>query len=494
MRRPARFAGRRIDATAATAAAVGAAAVLLRLPHLGDAFWQDEVASARILREPTPARMLAHVVRTESTPPLWYALGWLVHHAGVPLQDVRLLSVAAGGAAAALVVLVARRVVPLVPAALAGALVAVGGEFAAAGVELRAYALLGLLAVLYALALDAAVRRPSPRRGAALALVTGAGSLAHYFFLFTVVAGAAWVWLEPQARPARRRATTAIAAGLTLASPWLPFALRQYHHDRFRWIGPFDGRVVANTMFRLFTPLVHVEWVPAAFLALAAVGALRLARRSPRGRLCAALAFGPLVSAALAWRLGLRIYDVRNLLETGAFAAVCVAAAAGGLAPRARSAAVAALGAAALVAFAWEQRVPPAPYEGIARTLVAEGWRPAAPVLVFGSPYAFRSPLEWYLPHDPRLAVLRLARDDCRVVYVVAGRRATPAVADDVVAARRVGRFLVGRVRLGDPLAGRPSLLAAPPARVRCEAQAVATRYATAPSASRSKTGSSSTL
>jgi len=473
VRAPIRFPGRRIDAL--TALGVAVAALLLRLPRLGDAFWQDEVASARILREPTPAGMLARVARTESTPPLWYALGWLVHHAGVPLADVRALSAVAGAALAGLVVIAARSFVPRAPAVLAGVLVAVGGEFAAAGSELRAYALLALLAALFALALDAAVRRPERRWAVALALVTAAGALTHYFFLLTVAAGAAWLWLEPNARPARRRASVAIAAGLALASPWLPFALRQYRADRYGWIGPFDARVVANTMFRLFTPLVHAEWVAAAFLVLIAAGALRLARHSPRGRLCAALALGPLAAAALAWRLGLRVYAVRNLIEVGAFGAVCAAAAVSMLAPRARAAAAAALAAAAVAGFVRDQAVPAAPYAGIAHTLVAEGWRPAEPVLVFGSPYAFRSPLEWYLPHDPRLAVVHPGRDACRIVYVVAGRRATATVADDVLAARRVGRFLVGRVRLDDPLHGpRASLLATPQARARCSARAVA--------------------
>jgi MFS family permease len=475
VRRPVRFAGRRIDATAATAVAVGGAALLLRLPRLGDAFWQDEVASARVLREPTPARMLAHVIRTESTPPLWYALAWLVHRVGVPLQDERLLSAAAIALLAGLVVVAARFFVPPLQAAAAGVLVAVGGEFAAAGSELRAYALLALLAALFAFALDATARRPRRRTLVALGLVTAAGSLTHYFFLFTVAAGLLWLWVEPQRPAGRVRATAAIAAGLALAAPWLPFALRQYHADRYSWIGPFAGRVVANTLFRLFTPLVHVEWVPLALLALTAVGAARLARHSPRGRLCAALAFGPVAAAALAWRLGVRIYAVRNLIEAGAFAAVCAVAGVSPLAPRLRAVAAATLAAAALAGFAWEQQVPAAPYAGIARTLVAEGWRPTTPVLVFGSPYAFRSPLEWYLPHDPRLDVLRAARAACRVVYVVAGRRATRVVADDVVAARRVGRFLVGRLRLDDRLDGRhASLLAAPQAVLRCGSRSVA--------------------
>ena len=108
------------------AAAVAAAA---RLPGIfGQALSQDEVASARILREPGFVAMLGHVARTESTPPLWYALAWLVHRAGVPLADVRLLSVLAGCGLAAVVVAAGRYVLPDGAALLAGLLVAVGNE------------------------------------------------------------------------------------------------------------------------------------------------------------------------------------------------------------------------------------------------------------------------------------------------------------------------------------------------------------------------------
>jgi hypothetical protein len=467
--RPARFAGRRIDGTTATAVAVAGAAALLRVPRLGDPFWQDEVASARILREPTVGRMLAHVARTESTPPLWYGLAWLAHRLGAPLQDVRGLSVFFGAVVAGLTVVAARALLPLAPSALAGVLVAVGGQFAAAGWELRAYALLALLSVVFALALERAVRRPGARSAGLLVLVTSAGLLTHYFFAFTAAAGAVWLWLEPHARASRRRVTLALLGGAALAAPWLPFAVRQYRQDRFSWIGGFDGKVVANTSFRIFTPLAHAEWVPLAFLALVLAGALRLARSSPRGRLFAALGVGPLVAAAIVWRAGVRVYAVRNLIEVGAFLAVCAAAGLAAFAPRVRTALVVSLGVAAVAGFVWDQRAPAAPYARIAAALVSEGWSPAQPVMVFGSPYAFRSPLEWYLPRAPQLAIVGAARSDCRVGYVVAGRRAARGVADDVLDGRTIGRFLVARARFDDR-ARDASLLAAPAARVRCEA------------------------
>src|SRR5437588_9522237 len=85
--------------------AVGVVAVLARLPNaLSAPLWMDEVASARVLSEPTFGQMLGRVARTESTPPLWYAFGWALRRAGVALVDVRLLSVAAGALLAILVV------------------------------------------------------------------------------------------------------------------------------------------------------------------------------------------------------------------------------------------------------------------------------------------------------------------------------------------------------------------------------------------------------
>ena len=90
------------------AVGVGLVAVAVRLPQVfARAFWQDEVASARILSEPTLFAMLRQVRATESTPPFWYALGWGVHRLGVPLREVRLLLVLFGALGCVLVVLVA---------------------------------------------------------------------------------------------------------------------------------------------------------------------------------------------------------------------------------------------------------------------------------------------------------------------------------------------------------------------------------------------------
>src|SRR5437763_14667371 len=119
--------------------AVAVVAVAARLPGVcTQALSQDEVASARIIGEPTFPRLLGHVAHTESTPPLWYTLAWIAHRSGVPIQDVRLLSVVAGAVLAALVVDVSAQVVALPFAALAGLLTAIGSQLVSHGRELRA--------------------------------------------------------------------------------------------------------------------------------------------------------------------------------------------------------------------------------------------------------------------------------------------------------------------------------------------------------------------
>ena len=432
-------------AATAGALAVAIGATIVRFPRVvTDPFWQDEVASARILREPSIGSMLARVVHTESTPPLWYALGWLLHQLGVSLTDVRILSVLAGALLAALVVRFAADAVPVPAAILSGVLVSVGGQFAFADRDLRAYALLALLSIVFAFMLERG-------RFVPLMIVTTAGVLTHYFFLFTVAAGLAWLWLEPGQRAARRRSTTAVAAGLAIAATWLPFALRQYRQDRYSWIGRFNAREVVNTPFRMFTPLGHAEWVPLAFLLLVVVGAVRIARVSPRGRLCVALAFGPIVLAGAAWLAGVRIYAERNLIEAGAFVAVC-----GVAALPVRRVGIALVGATAVVAiasFIVVQR-PAQPFAQIARALVSEGWHSGDPVAVFGSPYNFRSPLEWYLPRRPRLAVLR-TQPHCRPSFVIEVDRK-----HDLDNGRRVGAFVVARTSSDERLRGEKWLAA----------------------------------
>ena len=91
--------------------AVAAIAAAASLPGTaGHALYGDEVASARIVTEPSLGRVLTHVRRTESTPPAWYVAAWAVRKAtAADVASLRLLSVLFAAAAAALTAVWARR-------------------------------------------------------------------------------------------------------------------------------------------------------------------------------------------------------------------------------------------------------------------------------------------------------------------------------------------------------------------------------------------------
>lgn len=445
--------GRRPSTTVATAAALGTAAAALRIPRaLSDAFWQDEVASARILREPTFAGMLRHVARTESTPPLWYALAWLTHKTGVSIHDVRLLSVLFDGLLVALVVLLAERFLPLWLAAACGVLVAVGGQFSAHGRELRAYELFALLAVVLAFTVDAAARRPTRGRLLALGLTTAAGTMTHYFFAFTLIAAILWLWTDRAARAGRVRATLAIAAGIAVCAPWLPYFLKQYRQDRYSWIGPFNLREVLATPTRLFTPLLDQGRIGFDASLLMLVWMLAAGwvawRRSPLARLCVLMTIVPLLLAAATWLGGVNIYAIRNMIAIGPFEAIVLIASLTAVPAPRRSLVTAVVCGALVSGWAWDQRVPDPPYNLIAHALVRQGWKPSDPVVVVGASIdSFRSPLDWYLPHRPNLTHVPFADADRHDVFAVGDDRAMRGARDAEL--DRVGDFVVARVQLG---------------------------------------------
>jgi hypothetical protein len=402
-------------------ATVGLVATAACLPGArGYAFWQDEVASARVISEPRPTAMLEHVAHTESTPPLWYAIAWLVHRCGAGIADVRLVSVAAAALLAVVTTVTARRFVPAWAALLSGLAVALGYQFDFHGRELRAYELAALLAVALAVAAERAVVAPSRRSSALLAAAVAAGSLTHYFFLFAAAAVVLW----------RRTTWRAVALGLVPVTSWSPVLLRQYERQRFSFIGPFNAHTVVTTYWATFAraqphdALLH-DAAPLVLFVAVISGALTLARSSDVGRLWALLAVVPVVLAGSLWLIGADTYDVRNLIVAGPFAAVAVAALVARL-PHVPALLVACVLAAALaIGFVRATRVAPVAYDDVAAALVAEGWQPGDPIVVYGNVYALWGPLEWYLPEQPTLVLRRVPLTTASVVFVVRGTRVT---------------------------------------------------------------------
>lgn len=431
------------------AAALGVAAACLRLPDaLSSSFWQDEVASAGVIQQPTFGAMLHQVVRTESTPPLWYGLAWALHRTGVSIHDVRLLSVAFDGLVVAAIVLLAGRTLPLALALAAGGIASVAAQLSAHGRELRAYELLALIVLALAWCLDRAVQRPDARRLALLAATVAAGLLTHYFFAFTLAAAVLWILVEPSTRGARRRVLAAIAAGCCLAAPWTPWFLSQLRADRYSWIGPFSPAGVLATPLRVLAPTLESrpsEWLVIGWLAMAVFLAAHIGARA---RLVAFLALVPIALAAAVWLIGVRVYATRNLIGTAPFIAILLVVPLTRLRPRASLATAATIVAVFIVTYGIDQLKPNVPYKALAAALVAEGWQRSSSVAVVGGPYALKSPLEWYLPGDPRFVPrFRPSRPESQVLAVLGARSPARTAIRDAI---HVDGWLVGKLPIGE--------------------------------------------
>lgn len=291
-------------------------------------YWADEYASIRVMLEPNISEALGRIVRRESTPPAWYLLAWAVHHAGVTVHGVRVLSVIFAAVLAGLSVIYARRFVSLLGAALVGLLVALGGEFMRHNWELRSYAMLSLLCLVFAMTLEWVSDSTTRGRLAAFAVVVAVGSTTHYFFLFTLFAGLAWLWLNPVLRRVRRRVTGAAALGLIPLVVWSPWFVHQTNADHTRNLGGFALSKLARAYPRvLATGYSGALAVNVAIDILAAVGIVVLLRRGGRHALCGLLALSPLVCGGVLALAGFNILDFRNLIGSGPFLAVAIVAA-----------------------------------------------------------------------------------------------------------------------------------------------------------------------
>lgn len=425
----------------------------------------DEVSSAIVISKPGPMAALQQVARGESTPPLWYGLGWLTHAAGVPVESVRLLSAAAMAAVVVLTAVLARvSGLGLGACALAGGLAAFGDQFADHGAELRAYALFCLFTLVFALVLLRATRDESGGASWTLAAVVAAGTLTHYYFLFSVAAAAIWLATTPRLEPVRRRLLTMIALGLIPLALWVPAFLHQYRANRYSWIGRFSAHTVLASVGRMFVS----PWVMSSLprpaeligLLLAVCGVVAL-WPLPAGRLTALLAVLPTTGAAALWWLGSPVFDLRNILGAAPFVAVAVAAAVARL-PRLDEVAGAIVVLAVLAALVdARMHLGRTDFDRVSHSLTTRGWQPRDPIAVFGTVYG-SVPLAWYLPGHPRLdpgRVRRLAH--CRVLFVVAenarGRAWLRATSDSTTSIPAYGTadwappgppFEVARVRL----------------------------------------------
>jgi 4-amino-4-deoxy-L-arabinose transferase-like glycosyltransferase len=375
--------------------------------------------------EPTLGAALGRVEDTESTPPLWYVLAWMVEQAGLPVEAARLIGLVAGALTAGLLVVYARRLLPLWAAGLAGFIVALAGQLVLRGAELRAYALYALLALTFAWLLERAAERPSHGRLAALAAVAAAGLLTHYFFVFVALAAVAWLWTTPAVRTSRLPVSVSLAAVVLPFLLWLPSLVQQVENQRFSWIGDFSllkavavysafGWNAGPLYVRDLVQIGALEGILRVAVFLAVVAGCVLAwRLGPRGRLTAILALAPVGMVALLWLAGENLFTARNVLACAPFAAVAIAALAAALPQRWGRLAAAVFVLVVAGGLAREIQLAPPPYHEIADELVELGWDDD-PVAFFGgvhelsylgTAYAQRGPVGWYLPGHPQLVL-----------------------------------------------------------------------------------------
>jgi hypothetical protein len=441
-------------------AAVAAAAALPGAT--GHALYGDEVASARIVSEPSLGRVLTHVRRTESTPPAWYVAAWTVREGGVgEMKALRLLSVAFAAGAAVLTAVWARRLLRnQLAAGLAGALVALGSVPLEYAEQLRSYALVVLASVAFGMLLVEEALRPRRWRWLGLAAAVWVGALTHYFFLFVVGAGLAWLWT---ARPrAVARPTLAIGAGLLAFAPWLPAFHEQQAHGRYRWIGGLDPLAVARLPGELFFgPDGLLYGLARLAVTLAVAGAAVALWRQREGRAVVFLGLLPIAAAAALWAAGAPIFNERNMLPVAPFLAILVAAAVAELPKHWRSLGAATAIAVTVAGAAYAQAtLGRVRYDAVAEAITHSGWtrRDAVVIAAPNATIQIGAPLGWYLPGRPELVWRRSVRG-CAARFAIVqlgdprgwlarypvGRARVFTYYDHPILGRRRGKIVVAR-------------------------------------------------
>lgn len=231
-----------------------------------------------------------------------------------------------------------------------------------------------------------------------------------------------------------------MGAGLLPFLVWSPAFLYQYGHRLYAFVGSFKPRSVSYSYARIFGVFGSSGVLYAAgrltVLILVLAGAWMLVRRPrkvslvPRsdGLLCAELALLPVAAAAVLWALGEPIFVERNLLGSGPFAAIALAAVLSSLPRRSSFVAMAVMTsvliwACATMVLTWGR----APYQGVANALVENGWQPADDLIQFGrAPIGILAPVGWYLPGSPVLVRPPPGARSCtRSMFLVSYDRST---------------------------------------------------------------------
>jgi mannosyltransferase len=230
-------------------AAVVALGVALRFVQRSP-LWLDEALSVNIAQ--LPVGDLLDALRHDGHPPFYYlVLHYWMELVGDGDVAVRALSGIFAVASLPLVWVAGRRLAGLPGARWALVVAAFSPYWVRYATETRMYSLVMLLVLAgYLLVLDA-LERPTWRRLAGLALVSGLLLLTHYWALY-LVAGVELLlllrlWRQPTSRGATLRVVLAVAAGGVLFLPWLGGFLYQSANTGTPWGEPFRPTAIVET-------------------------------------------------------------------------------------------------------------------------------------------------------------------------------------------------------------------------------------------------------
>jgi predicted membrane-bound mannosyltransferase len=434
-------------------AALTVAAAVLRFATLGQqSYWNDEAVSVFLLRRPFGGML--HHVASESTPPLYYVLGWpWIRLFGSSEIALRSLSALIGTAMVPVAYAAALSLLRRRHAALAvAALVTVSPFLVYYSQEARPYALAALLSAVALLLFSRVLDEPSSARIWAWAGVSVLAIGTHYFAGFLTAAEAAVIL----AAHTTRRVATAVAAATAGAAVLVLLAAHQYRSGATSWItqsSSLESRIRGTA--HMFVFLTYQPAGGAATIAVVTAVAAFLAYRGRRvGRSRIALAVGGFgVAAPIVLALvGLDVVLYRNLIV--AWLPLAIAVAAGfDPGPTFSSKGTLLAGAAVVVALAATLRID------TDVMLQRDSWRNVAHVLKQSRGRRFvigdQLVLSLYLP-DARpvpSAGVRVREVDVALPYVAAASPPEPPSAGFRLAqSARAGNLIVYRFRSRRPL------------------------------------------
>jgi mannosyltransferase len=345
---------RRLGDGYAAVAAVTLLAAIIRVPTLAEqSFWLDEGYTERLMRM-SFGSMLHTIPRTESTPPLYYALAWIWTHVFTTSEfGLRSLSALAGIATIPVAYRAADRLSGRRAGLVTGLLLAVSPLMVWFSQEARAYALAALLATVTLLCLIAFLQDGGRGWLAGWAIAAALGLATHYFVAFVVapeVAALAW------RRRARWGGQLSAAVGLivVVGVALVPLALVQRgtgHTDYIAQgsLGTRIAQVPKQLLIGYASPVQLATGVVAALLLAAGAVLPLITRPRTRARALLPLAVGvatvlvPIVLAVA----GVDFLNTRNLLV--ALPPLAIAAGIGFAAARPRALGIASAGALALL-------------------------------------------------------------------------------------------------------------------------------------------------